>query len=66
MATNIDKALYQTPLGLDSIVPESLGMPPDANEIEIEIVDPEEVNMSVDGVEISLIDRKSTRLNSSH
>ena len=55
MATNIDKALYQTPLGLDSIVPENLGMPPDANEIEIEIVDPEEVNMSVDGVEVSLM-----------
>lgn len=47
MATNIDKALYPAPQGLDTLAE---GQP----EIEIEIVDPEEVNIGVDGLEISL------------
>ena len=38
MATNIDKALYQQPQGIDALAQEQ----PD--EIEIEIVDPEEQN----------------------
>jgi len=47
MATNIDKALYPAPQGLDALAE---GEAP----IEIEIVDPEEVNIGVDGLEISL------------
>jgi len=47
MATNIDKALYPAPQGLDTLAE---GQP----DIEIEIVDPEEVNIGVDGLEISL------------
>ena len=47
MATNIDKALYPAPQGIDALAE---GQP----DIEIEIVDPEEVNIGVDGMEISL------------
>ena len=47
MATNIDKALYPAPQGIDALAE---GEAP----IEIEIVDPEEVNIGVDGLEISL------------
>ena len=46
MATNIDKALYQTPMGLEDIAPEE--------GIEIEIVDPEEVTIGVGGIELTL------------
>jgi hypothetical protein len=46
MATNIDKALYQTPMGLEDIAPEE--------GIEIEIVDPEEVTIGVGGMELTL------------
>jgi len=47
MATNIDKALYQTPAGLDDLA--------EAQEpIEIEIVDPEEVNIDIGEMEISI------------
>jgi len=42
----IDKALYQAPLGMDALANE-----PD---IEIEIEDPEEVNIRADGVEIEI------------
>ena len=43
----IDKALYGAPMGLDALT--------DAEPaVEIEIVDPEELNISADGVEISL------------
>jgi hypothetical protein len=47
MATNIDKALYQQPVGIDAAA---------ANEepIEIEIIDPEAVNISMDGLEINI------------
>ena len=49
----IDKALYQAPLGLESMAQE-----PD---IEIEIEDPEEVNIDIDGLEINLkADREGT------
>ena len=47
MATNIDKALYPAPQGIEDL---AQGQP----DIEIEIVDPEEVNIGVDGMEISL------------
>jgi hypothetical protein len=47
MATNIDKALYPAPQGIDALAE---GEP----DIEIEIIDPEEVNIGVDGLEISL------------
>ena len=47
MATNMDKSLYQAPLGMD----EEDG---DGPEIEIEIVDPEEVTIGIDGLEIEI------------
>jgi len=47
MATNVDKALYQQPAGI-----EALGE--DESPLEIEIVDPEEVNIGIDGMDISL------------
>ena len=48
MATNIDKALYQQPQGIDALAQEQ----PD--EIEIEIVDPEEVNIRTGDLEIHI------------
>jgi len=47
MATNIDKALYQQPAGIDALAQ-------DEEAIEIEIVDPEEVNISMGDMEISI------------
>ena len=47
MATNIDKALYGAPVGIEEMAQEEAP-------IEIEIVDPEEVNIGVDGLEMSL------------
>jgi hypothetical protein len=47
MATNIDKALYQQPTGIDALGEQE-------SPLEIEIVDPEEVNIGIDGMEISL------------
>ena len=47
MATNVDKALYQQPAGIDALGAEE-------SPLEIEIVDPEEVNIGIDGMEISL------------
>ena len=47
MATNIDKALYSAPVGLEEMAQAE-------PELEIEIVDPEEVNIGIDGLEISL------------
>ena len=44
MATNIDKALYQNPVGIEEAALEE-------SPLEIEIVDPEEVNIHADGVE---------------
>jgi len=51
MATNVDKALYQQPAGIDALAE-------DESPLEIEIVDPEEVNIGMDGLEISLIPNK--------
>jgi hypothetical protein len=47
MATNIDKALYQQPVGIEELAQ-------DESPIEIEIVDPEEVNIEMDGLELSI------------
>ena len=52
MATNIDKALYQAPVGLDSFSEEPA--------IEIEVVNPEEMTIGVDGLEISLTEEPET------
>ena len=45
MATNIDKALYQQPMGLENDAEEA---------IEIEIIDPEAVNIQAGDLEISI------------
>ena len=47
MATNIDKALYQNPVGIEEA---ALNETP----LEIEIVDPEQVNIHADGLDISI------------
>jgi hypothetical protein len=47
MATNIDKALYQQPLGIDALGEQE-------SPLEIEIVDPEEVTIGMDGMEVTL------------
>ena len=52
MATNFDKALYQAPIGLDSLSDEPA--------IEIEVVNPEEMTIGVDGMEISLTEEPET------
>jgi len=47
MATNIDKSMYQAPSGL-------AGLAEEAEPIEIEIIDPEEVNIGIGDTEISI------------
>jgi hypothetical protein len=47
MATNMDKALYQAPKGLESLGADEEG-------IEVEIIDPEEVNIEGPGFELSI------------
>jgi hypothetical protein len=47
----IDKSLYQAPVGIDALAE-------DEEPIEIEIVDPEEVKIGIDGMEIDLIPSK--------
>ena len=47
MATNIDKALYQQPVGIEELAQEE-------SPIEIEIVDPEEVNIKAGDMQISI------------
>jgi len=47
MATNVDKGLYQAPLGMDNLAGEE-------EAIEIEIVDPEEVNIHAGELDISI------------
>ena len=53
MATNIDKALFQQPAGLEADAM-------DAAPIEIEIVDPEEVTIGIDGLELTLTKEEFT------
>jgi len=47
MAANMDKGLYEAPMGLDALASEE-------PEIEIEIEDPEEVSIRMGGLEIEL------------
>jgi len=47
MATNIDKALFQQPVGIEELAQEE-------SPLEIEIVDPEEVTIGMDGMEITI------------
>jgi hypothetical protein len=47
MATNVDKGLYQAPMGIDQLAQ-------DEEPLEIEIVDPEEVNIHAGNVDISI------------
>ena len=47
MATNIQKSLYEAPVGIEAAAEE-------IEPIEIEIVDPEEVNIDMGGLEISI------------
>jgi hypothetical protein len=47
MATNIDKALFQQPVGIEELAQQE-------SPIEIEIVDPEEVTIGMDGLEIKI------------
>jgi hypothetical protein len=49
MATNIDKALYTQPQGLEDLAQDQ------PEDFEIEIVDPEAVNIHADGLDISII-----------
>jgi len=53
MATNIDKALNQAPLGLDAIMPDAFDQGEAA--LEIEIADPEMVTLSDGSVEVTLL-----------
>ena len=46
MATNIDKALYAAPAGLDQLA--------EGPDLEIEIEDPESVTIGIDGMEIEI------------
>ena len=47
MATNIDKGLYSAPTGIEELAQ-------DEEPIEIEIVDPEQVNIEMGGLELSI------------
>jgi hypothetical protein len=53
MATNIDKALYEAPEGLDAL---GMGQP----DIEIEIENPEGVGINIDGLEIDIEPEKES------
>jgi hypothetical protein len=44
---NVDKGLYEAPKGMEELAQNE-------PELEIEIVDPDEVNISVDGMEINI------------
>ena len=48
MATNVDKGLYQAPLGIEQLAQ-------DEEPIEIEIIDPEAVNIHMGDMDISII-----------
>jgi hypothetical protein len=49
MATNMDKALYQAPMGMDDSMYEE-----NDSDIEIEIEDPESVTVGIGGLEIQI------------
>ena len=48
MATNVDKGLYQAPMGIEQLAQ-------DEEPIEIEIVDPEAVNIHMGDMDISIM-----------
>lgn len=48
MATNVDKGLYQAPMGLEQLAQ-------DEEPLEIEIIDPEEVNIHMGNMDISIV-----------
>ena len=58
MAMNIDKGLYQAPVGLAGIMEEEGELP--ESEIEIEIEDPESVTLTTDGFELRMERREPT------
>lgn len=51
----IEKGLYQAPTGIGEELPIIEGEMPENGEVEVEIVDPEAVSISADGMEITLI-----------
>ncbi len=56
MATNIDKALFQQPQGIGELAQ-------DEEPIEIEIVDPEAVNIEIGDLELSIVPGKDDEFN---
>lgn len=56
MATNIDKALFQQPQGIGELAQ-------DEEPIEIEIVDPEAVNIEIGDLELSIVPREDDEFN---
>ena len=52
----IEKSLYAAPQGIDSMLAQQGDQP----DIQIEIEDPESVNMNIDGMEIDLKPKKET------
>ena len=56
MATNIDKALFQQPQGMESLAQ-------DEEPIEIEIIDPEAVNIEIGDLELSIVPGEDDEFN---
>jgi hypothetical protein len=56
MATNIDKALFQQPQGMESLAQ-------DEEPIEIEIIDPEAVNIEIGDLELSIVPAEDDEFN---
>ena len=56
MATNIDKALFQQPQGMESLAQ-------DEEPIEIEIIDPEAVNIEIGDMELSIVPGEDDEFN---
>lgn len=54
MATNIDKALYTQPQGIEELAQDQ------PEDFEIEIVDPEAVNIHADGLDLSIMPEEET------
>ena len=58
MATNIDKALFQQPQGIGELAQDE-----EPIEIEIEIVDPEAVNIEIGDLELSIVPGEDDKFN---
>ena len=56
MATNIDKALFQQPKGMEELAQ-------DEEAIEIEIIDPEAVNIEIGDMELSIVPGEDDKFN---